>query len=143
MACRNQRPGGFMAKAKKPQKAVSASPAKKSTRSRRPMDDSIVKQYAEELKSNLGMPKFDSVFNRLKVDPMVRQDEAVAIASLLLDAKVATSTARGTALGRISKLHNSLVTFKLKQRAVGGRSRNTKMTATRTGRGAGFFVFPD
>lgn len=86
------------------------------------MDDRAVQEYASELKSCLGQSGFESIFMRLKDDPRVRQDEAVAIASALLDAKVANSTARGTALGRIAKLHNSVVTFKLKQKAVGGRS---------------------
>lgn len=86
------------------------------------MNDALVRQYADDLKAALGHPQFNTIFDRLKADSSIRQDEAVALASLLLEATVAASTARGTALGRISKLHNSLVTFKLKQKAVGGRS---------------------
>lgn len=86
------------------------------------MDEGLVQNYVSELKENLGQAKFENVFQRLRDDTTVRQDEAVAIAAALLEAKVAASTARGTALGRIMKLHNSVVTFKLKQKAVGGRS---------------------
>lgn len=103
-------------------KAASASPANKRKRSRGPMNEALAKSYAAELKANLGTPKFDAVFNRLTNDTEMRQEEAVAVASLILDAQVAPSTARGTALGRITKLHNNLVTFRLKQKAVGGRS---------------------
>lgn len=86
------------------------------------MDQRIVQEYSAELKKHLGSPEFEAVLLKLKADPGVRQDEAVAIASELLEAKIAASTARGTALSRIVKLNNSVVTFKLKQKAVGGRS---------------------
>jgi len=86
------------------------------------MNESVVNLYTAELAGALGNSTFDEIFNCLKGDSHVKQNEAVAIASNLLQAKVAASTARGAALGRILKLHNSLATFKLKQRAVGGRS---------------------
>jgi hypothetical protein len=86
------------------------------------MNDKLVKEYVGHLSAALGSSTFEDVFARVKDDAEVRQEEAVAIASLLLDAPVAPSTARGAALARILKLHNSLATFKLKQRAVGGRS---------------------
>jgi len=86
------------------------------------MNDTLIKQYAAKITAVLGDSSFELLFDRLKDDSEVRQDEAVALASILLEAPVAPSTSRGTALGRILKLHNSLATFKLKQRAVGGRS---------------------
>lgn len=101
---------------------ASASPKAARNKRRGPMNEKLVKAYAEELAAALGSARFEEIFARLKEDADVRQDEAVAIASLLLEASVAPSTARGTALARILKLHNSLATFKLKQRAVGGRS---------------------
>ncbi len=107
---------------KSKQKVASASLVNKRTRNRRPMDEAVVKAYAAQLKAALGTSEFEMIFTRLCDDRAVRQEEAVAIASLLLEARIAPSTARGTALGRITKLHNSLVTFKLKQKAVGGRS---------------------
>lgn len=85
-------------------------------------NQTLVERYALELKSTMGEQAFEDVFRRLKDDASIFQGEAAAIASVLLQAKVSDSTARGTALGRILKLHNSLLTFKLKQRAVGGRS---------------------
>ncbi|MGE8941268.1 hypothetical protein ACO2I3_05080 [Leptospira interrogans] len=85
-------------------------------------NQTLVERYALELQNVMGDRAFEDVFRRLKDDANIYQREAVAIASLLLQAKVSESTARGTALGRILKLHNSLLTFKLKQRAVGGRS---------------------
>ncbi len=87
-----------------------------------PINHALIDRYAADLKKALGGSAFDAVFLRLKDDKEIQQAEAVAIASVLLEAKVSDSTARGTALGRILKLHNSLLTFKLKQRAVGGRS---------------------
>jgi hypothetical protein len=86
------------------------------------MNEQLVKSYAKELSDALGNPAFNEIFARLKDDASIRQDEAIGIASQLLEAPVAPSTARGAALARILKLHNSLATFKLKQRAVRGRS---------------------
>jgi hypothetical protein len=112
--------------ARKPPKSkksvASALPKAARKKGRGPMNDKLVKEYATQLSAALGSSPFEELFARLKDDPAVRQDEAVAITSLLLEAQVAPSTGRGAALGRILKLHNSLTTFKLKQRAVGGRS---------------------
>jgi hypothetical protein len=108
------------ARSKKSVASASPKPARK--KGRGPMNETVVKKYSGELRASLGDSTFDGVFGRLKDDAEVRQEEAGAIASLLLEAPVAPSSARGTSLGRILKLHNSLATFKLKQRAVGGRS---------------------
>ena len=86
------------------------------------MNDKLVKLYAAELNTALGSSSFEVLFNRLKDDSDIGQDEAIGIASIMLESPLTPSTARGTALNRILKLHNSLATFKLKQRAVGGRS---------------------
>ncbi|MFN3626027.1 MAG: hypothetical protein ACK4TP_18480 [Hyphomicrobium sp.] len=86
------------------------------------MNEALVKRYAAEIETALGEPGFETMFARLNEDGSIGQDEAVALTSILLDAPVAPSTTRGAALKRILKLHNSLATFKLKQRAVGGRS---------------------
>ena len=110
-----------MAKPKK-KSVASASRAKKPKRTAQPMNTSLVASYSATLNKVLGSSDFDDVFDRLKSDPSIGQAEAIAIASEILEARVAPSTARGAALGRILKLHGSLVTFKLKQRAVGGRS---------------------
>lgn len=111
------------AKAPRAKKSVaSASPRLVRRRKRGPMNDALVTRYASDLKAMLGTNAFEEIFERLKGDRDIQQDEAVAIASLLLESKIAASTARGAALGRIAKLHSSLLTFKLKQRAVGGRS---------------------
>ncbi len=110
------------AKAKSPKSVASASPKPARKKGRGLMNDKLVKAYASQVSAALGDSAFEELFSRLKDDAEVRQDEAVAIAGILLDAPVAPSTTRGAALGRILKLHNSLATFKLKQRAVGGRS---------------------
>lgn len=108
----------------KPAKSVASKLPKNTARrkGRKQMNDKLVNRYAAEVKTALGNSSFEELFTRLKDDAGLGQDEAVALASLLLQAPVAPSTGRGTALGRILKLHNSLATFKLKQRAVGGRS---------------------
>jgi hypothetical protein len=86
------------------------------------MNDALVKRYAAQVEAALGESQFDALFAKLMQDAEVSQVEAVSLASIILDAPVTPSTARGAALKRILKLHNSLATFKLKQRAVGGRS---------------------
>lgn len=86
------------------------------------MNEALVKRYATEVEAALGEAQFEALFAKLTDDVDVGQDEAVALTSIILDAPLAPSTARGAALKRILKLHNSLATFKLKQRAVGGRS---------------------
>lgn len=86
------------------------------------MNDAVVKRYAKEIEASLGQAQFEAVFAKLTDDAEVGVDEAVALTSAILDAPLAPSTTRGAALKRILKLHNSLATFKLKQRAVGGRS---------------------
>lgn len=86
------------------------------------MDEKLTRHYADALNAVIGKAEFEAVFTRLRDDSKAGQEEAIGIASILLEAPVAPSTARGTALNRILKLHNSLATFKLKQRAVGGRS---------------------
>lgn len=112
-----------MPKAKTSKKSVaSASPASKRARSRGQMNLALVQDYLLEIKNALGSQKFDAVFAKLRADKSVGQTEAVEIASLLLEHRVASGTARSAALDRIVKLHTSLTTFKLKQKAVGGRS---------------------
>jgi len=86
------------------------------------MNEALVKRYASEIEAALGDAAFEAVFNRLTADVEFGQQEAVALTSILLDAPVTPSTTRAAALKRILRLHNSLATFKLKQRAVGGRS---------------------
>lgn len=113
---------GTAKKAKSKKSVASASPKPARKKRRGLMNETLAKAYASELATALGNTGFQDIFARLSEDPDVRQDEAVVIASLLLEAPVAPSTSRGTALARILKLHNSLKTFKLKQRAVGGRS---------------------
>lgn len=110
-----------MARSKK-KPVASALRAKKSKRTAQPMNTAIVASYSAALNKVLGSADFDDVFSRLKSDSTVGQAEAVSIASEILESKIASSTTRTAALGRILKLHGSVVTFKLKQRAVGGRS---------------------
>lgn len=101
---------------------ASASPKKRQRKRRGPMNDNLVKRYVTEVAAALGEKQFEALFAKLTDDIDVGQDEAIALTSIILDAPVAPSTTRGAALKRILKLHNSLATFKLKQRAVGGRS---------------------
>jgi hypothetical protein len=109
-------------KTAKPRKSVASASSKTAKKRRGPMNERLVKTYAAQLRAALGNADFEDVFASLRGDAEVKQPEAAAITSLLLEAPVAPSTARGTALARILKLHNSLATFKLKQRAVRGRS---------------------
>jgi hypothetical protein len=103
-------------------KPVASASRKKPKKARAIMDHSVVRSYLAELVANLGDDEgFSSVFHLLETDKNVRQPEAVAIGSEFV-APMAASTARAAALERIWKRHKSLMSFKLKQRAVGGRS---------------------
>ena len=88
----------------------------------RPMDEAVVTSYAARLQATLGDDSaFMSVFRQLSTDKNVRQPEAAAILSRFI-APSAASTAKAEALDRILSRHQSLYTFTLKQRAIGGRS---------------------
>lgn len=86
------------------------------------INETIVDSYLTKLEATLGDDRaFMPVFQTLLADPDVHQAEAVALASRFV-AKTADSTARSKALDRILKRHDSLASFKLKQRAMAGRS---------------------
>lgn len=86
------------------------------------MNKQVVDRYAIDLRRTLGASDFQQTFEKLSNDSEVKQPEAVAILGYLLESSVAPSTPKAAALARILKLHTSLATFKLKQRAVGGKS---------------------
>jgi hypothetical protein len=112
-----------MAKRSKPSKStvVSASQDKPKRRAT-VINENIVLTYLSKLEAALGDDRaFPHVFEALKSDPDVHQAEAVALASKFV-AKTAESTARGKALERVWKRHAALASFKLKQRAMAGRS---------------------
>jgi hypothetical protein len=86
------------------------------------INETIVSTYLSKLEAALGDDRaFLPVFEALKSDPEVHQAEAVALASRFV-AKTPESTARSKALDRVLKRHASLASFKLKQRAMSGRS---------------------
>lgn len=92
------------------------------TKRRSAVNDSIVSSYLSKLEAALGDDRaFLPVFEALKADPEVRQEEAVALATKFV-AKTAESTARAKALDRVLKRHSALASFRLKQRAMAGRS---------------------
>lgn len=105
----------------KPKSVASASKAKPQ-KAHPIMNQTLVDSYVAQLVASLGNDEaFLDVFRTLQLDKAVRQIEAVAIGSEFV-APMATSTTRVSALERILKRHKSLVSFKQKQRAVGGRS---------------------
>jgi hypothetical protein len=86
------------------------------------MDSNVVETYLARLQAALGKEDvFPSVIKQMVEDVAVKQPEAVEIASRFV-ARMSASTAKKKAIERIADRHQSLVTFKLKQRAVGGRS---------------------
>lgn len=97
------------------QEEVSAGP-------KEPVNEAIVHKYVTYLNASMGSTAFEEAFSALKEDNNAKQAEVVAVLSALLEAKVAPSTSRSDALARVLKLHNNLVTFKLKQRAMNGKS---------------------
>ena len=86
------------------------------------INEAIVSTYLTKLEAALGDDRaFLPVFEALKSDPQVQQPEAVALATKFV-AKTAESTARAKALERVLKRHAALASFRLKQRAMAGRS---------------------
>ena len=110
-----------MSKSRKPSVA-SASQDPSRRRSKPVFNEAIVTDYLAKLESALGDDlAFVPIFEHLKADPCVHQAEAVALASQFV-AKTADNTARSKALERVYKRHASLAMFRLKQRAMAGRS---------------------
>jgi hypothetical protein len=86
------------------------------------INQNVVATYLAKLEAALGDDRaFLPVFETLKSDPLVQQGEAVELASKFV-AKTAESTARAKALERVLKRHSALASFRLKQRAMAGRS---------------------
>ena len=99
-----------------------ASASKRKQPKARPMDEAVVTSYVARLEAALGDDAaFMALFRELAADKAVRQPEAAAMLSRFI-APSAASTPKGEALERILRRHQSLYTFKLKQRAIGGRS---------------------
>ena len=88
----------------------------------RPMSNNdVVEAYVRRLETALGDNLFEAILDEMRSDSAVRQVEAVAIGSRIV-APMAPSTTRAKAIERILARHSNMVTFKMKQRAVGGRS---------------------
>lgn len=99
-----------------------ASASKRTKKAPRPMNDQLVSYYLSKLEAALGNDdEFMAVFSTLQNDSDFTQVEAVAVGSKFV-APMAASTPKAKAFERILKRHKNLLTFKLKQRAVGGRS---------------------
>jgi hypothetical protein len=85
-------------------------------------NEAVVQTYLGKLQAALGDNRaFLPLFEQLSTDASVRQAEAVELASLFV-AKTSDGTSRAKALERVLKRHQSLASFKLKQRAMAGRS---------------------
>ena len=101
---------------------ASASGQKRKKRTPAMINESLVASYVTKLTKALGDDRsFMSVFRALEADIDVRQAEAVAISSAFV-AHTADSTSRARALERVLRRHENLASFKLKQRAMAGRS---------------------
>jgi hypothetical protein len=84
--------------------------------------EALVSAYLVQLERALGdTASFRPIYDQMVADRAIRQEEAVEIASRFV-AATAPSTSRARALERILKRHQSLASFKLKQRAMAGRS---------------------
>ena len=103
-------------------KSVASASKSKPKRTAAVMDQTVVSLYISLLEANLGDDTaFMRVYQKLEADPAVRQVDAVAIGCKIV-APMAASTAKNRVLERILKRHKNMVSFKLKQKAVGGRS---------------------
>lgn len=100
-------------------KVASASRKRKPKKAQRPMNEDQIAEYVSRLEKALGdddkfLPIIDELSN-------VAVAELVAIASRFVAPMPASST-RQKAVDRILKRHQNLMSFKRKQKAVGGRS---------------------
>ncbi len=106
----------------KSKKVASASRKKRKKRAPRMIDEAVVISYLSKLEAALGdEDAFTPLFEALVDDEKVGQAEAVSIASEFVS-RTAQSTSRAKALDKVLKRHTALITFKLKQRAMAGRS---------------------
>ena len=110
-----------MAKSSKPTVA-SASQVSSKRRSSAVVNENVGVDYLTKLEAALGDDTaFLPIFERLKADERVAQQEAVALATRFM-ARTPDSTSRTKALERVFKRHAALASFRLKQRAMAGRS---------------------
>jgi hypothetical protein len=104
-------------------KSVASASGKGRKKGTPPMfDETLVASYVAKLNQALGDDRaFMTMYNLMINDVKVHHEEAVAIASGFV-APTAMSTTRAKALERILRRHQNLASFKLKQRAMAGRS---------------------
>ncbi len=82
--------------------------------------DDLVVHYKEKLEAALGdEEKFTAVYNDLRANPAMGKPEITALAKEMTGSGART---RDAALKKIWNRHQSLVVFKAKSRATGGRS---------------------
>ena len=82
--------------------------------------DDLVIHYKEKLEAALGdEEKFTSVYNDLRANAAIGKAEIIALAKQMTGSGARTEDA---ALKKIWNRHQSLVVFKAKSRATGGRS---------------------
>jgi hypothetical protein len=103
-------------------KSVASASKKKRTRTQKVMNKELVDHYVARLVDALGNDRnFAAVFADLKFDQHLNLEDLVAVASKFTS-PLAASSSRSKALERILTRHTNLMSVKLKQRAVGGRS---------------------
>jgi hypothetical protein len=100
-------------------KVASASKKGKPKKARKPMTEKQIASYVSRLEQALGEDeKFLPILDELST---VAAAELVAIASKFVS-PMAASSSKKSAMERILKRHQNLMSFKRKQKAVGGRS---------------------
>ena len=100
---------------------VSASKSQRK-RARAKMNMTLIEYYLSSLEEALGDNKaFMAIYDRLKANKDATQAEVLAIASQFMS-PMPSSTSRSKALEKILARHTNLMSVKLRQRAVGGRS---------------------
>lgn len=103
--------------------ATEATSAKRSTKKGRAAQvrDDLVLHYQQAVEASLGEEeKFAAVYNDLASNVNMGKSELSALAKQVAGGAAARSKA--DALKKISSMHQSLLTFKAKSRATGGRS---------------------
>jgi len=104
------------------QTATEAAAPRRSTRTRAApaVRDDLVAHYKEKLEAALGdEEKFTTIYNDLRANTAIGKPEIIALAKQMTGSG---ARAEDAALKKIWNRHQSLVVFKAKSRATGGRS---------------------
>lgn len=103
-------------------RVASASPEAIKGKRKKPVNKELVESYTDRLEKALRDPDaFAALYDALRGDTAVTQQDLAAIASTFVG-KIAASASKKVSLERILSRHKSLMDFRAKEKAFGGRT---------------------